>query len=263
MTMKKKKKGAALGMLSGKQIRIQDSPHHGAFIQQGTVLAFPLCFPGQTVPITADESRITALDIDENGFVYGGCSGKATHAFVGMFKGVTGFVFDGDDNFFGQDGDKHLWQFSLSSGKLTQRAFQLPAGKWPDHGSLWAKSCVRDHYTFNDAGELFSFRSDQGFSEKPLAKIDLLPITTAAVTHDGRLFGFCGEGMERMFCYDPKTNSMDKLGTPVSVIERRRYGYSFAASVTGDSGQIFFGENDDLGHLWIYFPSIKPDKEKA
>ena len=31
----------------------------------------------------------------------------------------------------------------------------------------------------------------------------------------------------------------------------------FGDAVTGRDGQIFFGEDDDLGHLWIYFPSIQ------
>ena len=27
--------------------------------------------------------------------------------------------------------------------------------------------------------------------------------------------------------------------------------------VTGRDGEIIFGENDDLGHLWLYFPKIE------
>ena len=67
---------------------------HGAFLKEGTMVAFPTCFPGVTVPITADESRITALGVTDDGIVYGGTSGRLTHLFVGMFHGVTGVVFD-------------------------------------------------------------------------------------------------------------------------------------------------------------------------
>ena len=42
------------------------------------------------------------------------------------------------------------------------------------------------------------------------------------------------------------------------VLERRRYGYVFGDAATGRDGQIIFGEDDDLGHLWLYFPSIRP-----
>ena len=77
-----------------------------------------------------------------------------------------------------------------------------------------------------------------------------------AVTLDGRLFGTCGEEISRLFCYDPHTGMLDDLGVAVSVIERRRYGYQFGAAAVGRDGEIVFGEDDDLGHLWLYFPKI-------
>ncbi|MCK5732759.1 MAG: hypothetical protein KAI38_01125, partial [Candidatus Latescibacteria bacterium] len=46
------------------------------------------------------------------------------------------------------------------------------------------------------------------------------------------------------------------LGVAVSVIERRRYGYTFGDAVVGRDGEIIFDEDDDLGHLWLYFPKI-------
>ena len=78
-----------------------------------------------------------------------------------------------------------------------------------------------------------------------------------AVTHDGRVFGFCGAEMAKMFCYNPRTRAASNLGVAVSVLERRRYGYVFGDAVTGRDGQIIFGEDDDLGHLWLYFPRIQ------
>src|SRR5689334_9889617 len=63
-------------------------------MKEGTMVAFPTCFPGATTAIPADESHITALDITPDGIVYGGTSGRATHLFVAMFHGVTGMVFD-------------------------------------------------------------------------------------------------------------------------------------------------------------------------
>ena len=50
---------------------------------------------------------------------------------------------------------------------------------------------------------------------------------------------------------------LSSLGVAVSVIERRRYGYNFGDAVIGHDGEIIFGENDDLGHIWLYFPKIK------
>ena len=79
-----------------------------------------------------------------------------------------------------------------------------------------------------------------------------------AATRDGRVFGFCGAEIARLFCYDPERRRMADLGVAASVIQRRRYGYVFGAAVCGRDGQIIFGEDDDLGHLWLYFPRIEP-----
>ena len=84
-----------------------------------------------------------------------------------------------------------------------------------------------------------------------------------AVTHDGRVFGFCGAEMAKMFCYNPGRGQVTNLGVAVSVLERRRYGYVFGDAVTGRDGQIIFGEDDDLGHLWLYFPRIQARSSAA
>ncbi|HOA75796.1 MAG TPA: hypothetical protein PL151_03235 [Phycisphaerae bacterium] len=340
---------------------------HGTFVKQGTMVAFPTCFPGASVPIRADESRITALSYSPNGMIYGGTSGRAAHLFVGMFHGVTGMILDrgvveGADHcaavccvkdrfvacvngpeggrvvgaqyqdwpydliqewgfwekpihelarlpqerilhaiaspdrtfiigltdrklftlnasskelavhgevpgsgrialgnkggVFGLDGPGHLWRFDVAARKLERRAIALPAGEWADVPLTWARD---EHtgllYTADARGQLFSLDEDRGFSS-PLGRTAISPVATMAVTHDGRLFGFCGNELANLFCYDPHTRSVADIGAAVSVLERRRYGYVFADAVTGRDGQIFFGENDDLGHLWIYFPSI-------
>jgi hypothetical protein len=77
-----------------------------------------------------------------------------------------------------------------------------------------------------------------------------------AVTLDGRLFGTCGAEISRLFVYHPVRGQVRDLGVAVSVIERRRYGYVFGDAVVGRDGEIIFGEDDDLGHLWLYFPRV-------
>jgi hypothetical protein len=331
--------------------------------------AFPTCFPGASIPIPADESHITALDVSGDGMVYGGTSGRATHLFVGIFHGVTGVVFDrgtvqgvyqcaavccGKSKFFacvngpdggrvvagdfqgmpfdliqewgfkrtpfqelgtlsdepivhavtdasktllvgittghlftadmevgkittvsevpgsgriavgskggifGQDGSTHLWRYDVSLSKLERKAVALPEGAWGRVPLTWAK----DHhsgvlYTADADGTLFSLDEERGFTA-PLGRTLLAPVGPMAVTHDGRVFGFCGAEMAKMFCFNPGTRSVSNLGVAVSVLERRRYGYVFGDAVTGRDGQIIFGEDDDLGHLWIYFPRIQP-----
>jgi hypothetical protein len=71
-----------------------------------------------------------------------------------------------------------------------------------------------------------------------------------------------------LFCYDPVSGDVTSLGVAVSVFERRRYGYSFGDAAVGRDGEIVFGEDDDLGHLWLYYPRIQarvpgPDRARA
>jgi hypothetical protein len=347
---------------------------NGTFTQEGTLVAFPTCLPGATIPITADESRITALDCAADGIVYGGTSGRAVHLFAGLFHGVTGAVLDmgtvGDADecvgigcgktklaacvngpgggrvvttpletrgydfiqewgytrkpiqdhgavngerilhavgtgertslvgitpgklfttdieegktklvgdvtgqgkiaissqggLFGQDGPDHLWRYDPYSKKIERHAVKLPAGEWNQSPRQWARGRESGLlYTADGNGTLFSFDEARGFSSA-LGRTPLSPVGPMAVTHDGRVFGFCGEEMANMFCYNPTLGTVKNLGVAISVIERRRYGYAFGAAVTGRDGQVIFGEDDNLGHVWLYFPSIQPAKNFA
>ena len=361
-------------MTSPEAKAVIDEIVHGTFMKEGAMAAFPTCFPGASIPIPADESRINALDIADNGMVYGGTSGRATHLFVGMFHGVTGMVFDrgtvegaqqcvamccGKTRFaacvngpaggrivssvfeplpfyliqewgftrqslqdlgkvndepivhavadnsrslmigittghlfsadieagkidvldevpgsgrvaagaqggiFGQDGPAHLWRYDTTSRKLQRRAVPLPAGAWEGVALTWARDAHTGVLYIADArGTLFGLDEVRGFGP-PLGRTSLAPVGPMAVTHDGRVFGFCGAEMARMFCYHPADGTVADLGVAVSVLERRRYGYVFGDAVTGRDGQIIFGEDDDLGHLWLYFPRIRPRGAQA
>jgi len=341
---------------------------HGAYVTEGTMVAFPTCFPGMSVPVPADESRITCLDVTEDGIVYAGTSGRAAHVLVGMFHGARGMVFDmgavdgadstvavccGREKFlaavngpaggrivrgdfqpkphhliqewfiyrtphetpvevapgekvlhavidksgetvvgvtegrlftvdmesgkidvvarlpgkarlargskggiFGPDGDDALWRFDVPTRTLERNAVRLPKGAWGAGAMTWGRDRVTGRlYTADADGSLFSFTEEDGFSG-PLGKTRLAPVGALAVTFDGRVFGAAGEEISRLFCYDPREKTVRDLGVAVSVIERRRYGYAFADAVTGRDGEIVFAEDDDLGHLWLYFPRI-------
>jgi len=335
------------------------------FVREGTMVAFPTCLPGMTTPITHDESRITALDINPEGHVYGGTSGRQAHLFAAAFHGLTGIVLDagvvpdctstvavccgpartiafvngsrggravaippihlaedwiqewgldepvlkdlgeclagepvvhavsaptgtvavgatthhlftvefdsgsitvvgeapgrghlaaGRAVVFGQDDGARLWRFDPGSGKIHRAAVDLPNGEWTEP-LRWA----RDRYTgllftADAAGHLFSFDGSSSF--RTLGKTHLAPVGPMAVTPDGRLFGFCGEEMANLFCCDTLSGQATNLGVAASVLEKRRYGYQFGDAVTGRDGEIVFGENDNDGHLWLYFPKI-------
>jgi len=340
---------------------------HGAYTTEGTMVAFPLCFPAMTTPIPADESRITALDVAPDGVIYGGTSGRRAHLFFAMFHGATGIAFDmgapdgadqtaavccGQGQFlacvngpgggrllrrqlqglpfdllqewgfgrppfedlgeaagerivhavadadrnraivltdghllsiriaegepkvvgevpgrgriacgskgavFGLDDGGALWSCRPETGELRRNAVPLPEGDWSGEQLRWGRDPVTGTlYTADGQGRLYAFREETGFSEC-LGTVPLTPVGPMAVTFDGRLFGACGDGIGKTFCYNPVTGALDTLGVAVSVLERRRYGYVFGDAATGRDGQIIFGEDDDLGHLWLYFPRI-------
>jgi hypothetical protein len=377
--------------------------HRRTFVQEGTFLAFPTCFPGVTTPIVADEGRITALDIAADGTIHGGTSGRRAHLFAGLFAPSTGAIFDigavagadsvaavccGDKNFaacvngpgggrviarklqdlhqgliqewgftrrpmedlgpvssgerivhavadksrkwmvgastghlfvvdlesptkvelidsltgaghlavgsqggvFGLDEGDCLWRFDPASRKLARKAIPLPKGNWGREPLVWAKAPqprstgetpMRNHdkdhgrdaretclpagtahgqdahatrlYLADSDGRLFAFDEGAGFTDLH-ARSSLSPVTTMAAAPDGRVFGFCGREMSRMFCLQPATGEVRDLGMAVSIFQTRRYGYEFADSLVGPEGQLVFGENDDGGHLWMYFP---------
>lgn len=71
--------------------------HHEAFIREGFMAAMPLCFPGATTAIPADESFVTALTLnraDRFETIWGGTSGRRAHIFFAWMRGVTGIVVD-------------------------------------------------------------------------------------------------------------------------------------------------------------------------
>lgn len=157
---------------------------------------------------------------------------------------------------YGLDGATHLWRYDIANGQIQRHAVALPAGKW-GVPLMWSRGNREGVlYTADNDGVLFRFSEKNGFSA-PLGKAPLTPVGPMAVTFDGRMFGFCGTEMARMFGYDPAKKEVTDIGVALSVIERRRYGYTFADAITGRDGQIYFGEDDNLGHLWLYFPKIR------
>jgi hypothetical protein len=331
------------------------------FVREGTMVAFPTCLPGMTTPITHDECRITALDVNPEGHVYGGTSGRQTHLFASAFHGLTGIVLDcgavegatsaeavccgtsgaiafvngpgggraivvphielaqdwiqewglrepvlkdlgecvsgecvvhavmapsgkivgvtnrhvftiepesklitvageapgcgrlaaGRSGIFGQDDGWKLWRFDAALGKIHRNITELPKGNWT-RSMRWARDPESGQlFTADGAGQLFSFDESKFLL---IGKADLAPVGPMAVSPDGRLFGFCGEEMANLFCCDPISGKVTNLGVAASVLEQRRYGYQFGDAVTGRDGEIVFGEDDNGGHLWLYFP---------
>jgi hypothetical protein len=302
------------------------------FTKEGMMVAFSPCFPGMTVPIVPDESRITALAVTPEGIIYGGTSGRQSHLFAAAFHGLTGIVFDlgivqaasqcvaaccaqtqfvalvngsrggravltpmsrisedliqewgfrrpaFDDlgecvagepvvhavaepsgtivgttsqhvfkldpksrkvevggevsaggrvaltskgNVVGRDGERSLWHYDPRTSRFRRNAVSLPGGAWK-HPLFWARNTVSGLlFTADEAGQIYSYDEDQGFSN-PLGKTPLAPVGPMAVTFDGRIFGFCGAEMSKLFCFDPASRQVSNLGGAASIIWRCR-----------------------------------------
>ena len=78
---------------------------------------------------------------------------------------------------------------------------------------------------------------------------------------DGRVYGIAGEpeGMAHLFCYDPAVHELRDLGIPYASSQRAWHGYEFDAACTGACGEIYLGESDRISHLFMYFPTIRPN----
>ena len=335
------------------------------FVREGLMVSFPMCVPGMTTPIAHDESRITALDVNAQGHIYGGTSGRQAHLFAAAFHGLSGIVLEAgaipgarstatvcccesrtigfvnvsghghavaipeidlgqdfiqewgfeppvltdlgecvpgesvldavyvssrktivgvsthhlfvlnvepiqatvvaevpahgflamsDDSVFGQDEDAQLWRFDLASRNIHRAAVQLPEGDWAAP-HRWARdSHTGLLFTADANGRLFCFDGNKEL--RFLGKTHLTPVGPMAVTADRRLYGFCGDEMANLFCCDTLSGTVSNFGVAASVLEHRRYGYQFGAAVTGRDGEIVFGEDDNSGHLWLYFPKV-------
>ncbi len=210
-------------------------------------IAHAVFHPGKGLLVGTTTGHLFTVDIE---------AGKIQ--VVGEAPGSGRIAVGSKDGVFGQDGPRHLWRYDVGPGRIERRALTLPEGVWDKTPLTWAKDRHSGLlYTADANGVLFSLDEEKGFSG-PLGRTPLAPVGPMAVTHDGRVFGFCGLEMAKMFCYNPSRGEVANLGVAVSVLERRRYGYVFGDAVTGRDGQVIFGEDDDLGHLWLYFPRIQP-----
>ncbi len=214
------------------------------------------CAPGEAVVdavavasrkqvVGTTTGHVFALDIDApKPRIVGEAPGKGKIA-VGSRGGV-----------FGRDEGDSLWRYDPERQALERRAVKLPAGDWSQPLEWAADPHDGLLYTADAQGQLFSFSEAGGFSA-PLGRTMLKPVGPMAVTFDGRLFGFCGAEIAKMFCFDPQQREVTNLGVAASIIGRKRYGYVFGDAATGRDGELVFGENDNGGHLWLYFPRIK------
>jgi hypothetical protein len=351
----------------------------GEFVREGTMLALPLCFPGQSSPPPAGETAAQAMCLGANGTLYIGTHGERAHvmaavlqqdagivvdrgtvpaatgvaclcvrgdtlfilasgpggsvllrtrAFTGSFyiqewgiqrsplEEVAAFPFsvepgavasaDGASLFGVVKGSGEIVRMCTESGKIEGRWDTKGGGRYgaalclDRQGGLWGtagKAAVwtidtctgglewlprtapcaagREQHTQASSwavdpvtGMLFGGTLPDGFlfsldpatrQMRSLGKpVRQGVISCMAVGNDGRLFGIAGDADDicHLFVHDPRRGTLDDLGIPVSTLTLREYGYHFGCARVGRDGEIYFGQDERVNHLWVYYPRV-------
>jgi hypothetical protein len=66
----------------------------GEFVREGTMLALPLCFPGQSSPPPAGETAARSMCVGTNGTLYIGTHGERAHVLAAVLRQDAGIVVD-------------------------------------------------------------------------------------------------------------------------------------------------------------------------
>jgi len=90
----------------------------------------------------------------------------------------------------------------------------------------------------------------------PFSSVPIAPIKTMAPVAGKYCYLFYGEGIGRFGRINLADGGFRDLGCVVSALSVKRYCYNLSCSLVGPDGEIYFGENDRGGHLWIYYPPI-------
>jgi len=171
-------------------------------------------------------------------------------------------ALDGLGMIWGTRGSGVIWQCGPGTGDLADVAEVPAAAGRAQHTqvSAWARDEGTGLLYGGTAPDGFLFRLDPDTGDvtglgKPTR---LEQVNCLAVGNDGRLFGAAGleEDIGHVFCHNPAAGSLRDLGTPVSTLAARQYGYHFRCMLTGPNGEIYLGQHERVSHLWIYFPPV-------
>jgi hypothetical protein len=89
--------------------------------------------------------------------------------------------------------------------------------------------------------------------------VDQSDIRTLTIANNGTVYGVCGEKDKccHLFSYNDQTRELNDLGVLLARSERPWYGYEISCAATGWDGRLYFGEEDRISHLFMYFPPVK------
>ncbi len=84
--------------------------------------------------------------------------------------------------------------------------------------------------------------------------VEPAPVLCLGALPDGRIYGFCGDGIGRFFRSSLLTGETVDLGAVAAVHGARRYANRLTSVAVTPAGLFCFGENDRGGHAWLYSP---------
>lgn len=171
-------------------------------------------------------------------------------------------VIDSAGNVFGTHSLGTLFRFSPEKQQVEDLGIRIPSVAGRDFYNQ-LDSAVYDPlsgliYAGGTAdGVLFSLNPET-LEMRSIGKVIAEPrVRAIAAAPDGRIFGVSGyeDGMGHLFCYDPVRHELKDLGIMIAASEVWRRGFEIDAACTGLNGEIYFGENERDGHLFMYFPA--------
>jgi hypothetical protein len=215
-----------------------------------TALAGPI--DGTTYALTTPDGALISVDT---------MSGNTkTVARIASSAPVMVMLHDG--KLLGAFAEGQLWEYNPIEAKLTSLEAYAPCQKGKRYVAGVQSMIV------GDDGLVYGGTSVDGY----LFSYD--PITSTVVNlgkpnrqsnicalgygYDGNIYGLVGEqqGMSHLFKYDSKQGFTD-LGILGSAFPDYWIAHNLSAISVGPNGEIFIGENDEISHLFIYYPPIR------
>lgn len=155
-----------------------------------------------------------------------------------------------------------IFRISPENGKmefLNQKAPSLKGRELYNRVTVWAYDDVNNIiYGGTVDGILFRFDIAAASIISLGKAIDQSDMRALTVGNDGIVYGSCGEKDKccHMISYNDKSRELKDMGVLLARSERPWYGYEISCAVTGVDGRIYFGEEDRISHLFMYFPPI-------
>jgi hypothetical protein len=214
-----------------------------------------------------DSERICGLG-EKTGtlFIYDVASGQAEALRPVDERGLFSktIVVGPDGMVYGTGLAGRLWRLDPGGKRLETTGLSIPsqAGREVrNHADSFAVDHTRRIIYGGGAadGVLFAFDPAAG-TVRSLGKATCYRgVKGLGVTPDGRLYGVSGRAGDigHLFRYDPDAHELKDLGMIAAVFGARVYGYEFSGSVVGRDGQVFFGQHERGGHVWIYWPALR------